>query len=92
MPGDEPRYRADSAEAVRSVVFEGLTLLFHRPSGMTHVLAPPAPQILHMLESGEATLGQLRSRMAEEYELSGDDDALAGRLGELVAAGLVEQK
>ncbi len=90
MPGREPRYRADPPDAVRSVELEGLTILFHRPSGMTHVLAPPGPQILEMLQGGEADLVELRRRLSDRFELTGEDEALAVRLEELVTAGLVE--
>ncbi len=91
MPGGEPRFRADPPSAVWSVELEGLTILFHRPSGMTHVLAPPAPQILDVLGE-EATFAELMARMTERFELTGGDDALAVRLEELVTAGLVERR
>jgi PqqD family protein of HPr-rel-A system len=91
MPGDEPRYRADPPDAARRVELEGLTLLFHRASGMTHVLAPPSPQILDMLLGSDATLAVLKTRMEERFELVGGADNLAARLEELVAAGLVER-
>jgi PqqD family protein of HPr-rel-A system len=92
MQGREPRYRADPADAVRSVELESLTVLYHRPSGMTHVLAPPGPQILDVLQEGEATLAELRARLSERFELTGADDALAVRLEELVDAGLAERR
>jgi PqqD family protein of HPr-rel-A system len=92
MQGGEPRYRVDPADAVRSVELETLTILYHCPSGMTHVLAPPGPQILEILQQGEATLAELRARMSERFELTGEDDALAVRLEELVAAGLAERR
>ena len=92
MQGREPRYRADPADVVRSVELETLTILFHRPSGMTHVLAPPGPQILELLQDSEATLAEIRTRMSERFELTGDDDALAVRLEELVSAGLAERR
>ena len=37
-----PVYAADPPETLPSVELEGLTLLFHRRSGLTHILAPPA--------------------------------------------------
>jgi PqqD family protein of HPr-rel-A system len=92
MQGREPRYRADPADAVRSVELEALTIVYHRPSGMTHVLAPPGPQILEVLQHGEATFAELRARMSERFELTGDDEALAVRLEELVLAGLAERR
>jgi PqqD family protein of HPr-rel-A system len=92
MQGREPRYHADPADAVRSVELEALTILFHRPSGMTHVLAPPGPQIMEVLRGGEATLAEIRARMSERFELTGEDEALAVRLEELVSAGLAERR
>ncbi len=85
------RFHADPADAARSVALEGLTLLFHRPSGATHVLAPPAPQILELLREAPATAAELRERMAARYELAGGQEALLARLAELEAAGLVRQ-
>ncbi len=84
-----PRYQADPDNAVRFVAIEGLTLLYHRPSGATHVLAPPAPQILEMLREAPASLDELRARMAERYELVGGEEELGARLAELESAGLV---
>ena len=41
-----PRYIADPEDAVRTVALDGLSVLFHAPSGMTHIVAAPAPEIL----------------------------------------------
>jgi PqqD family protein of HPr-rel-A system len=84
-----PRTQADPCDAVRSVELEGLTLLYHRPSGMTHVLAPPAPQILEVLREGAASLAELQAQMAARFDLDGGEPELAARLVELEAAGLV---
>jgi PqqD family protein of HPr-rel-A system len=84
-----PRYEADLPDVVRSVELEGLTLLYHRPSGATHVLAPPAPQILDVLREGAASLSELQARMAARFDLAGGEEELAARLAELEAAGLV---
>lgn len=91
MSGSEPRYRADPADAVLDVALEELTALYHRPSGTTHVLAPPSPQILESLREADATLIELEARMGARFEMIGDIGALAARLEELVAAGLVER-
>jgi PqqD family protein of HPr-rel-A system len=70
---------------------EGLTLLFHRRSGLTHILAPPAPQILAALARGPADAPLIAQRIAETFELEAEDPeaALTPRLAELEAAGLV---
>jgi PqqD family protein of HPr-rel-A system len=87
------RYAADPEECVRSVALDGLWLLFHKPSGMTHIVAPPAPQILEALRLGPADAGEILARMRAWYDLEGDDaaDAVEARLEELEAAGLVRR-
>ena len=87
----EPRYIADPEEDVSSVELDGLSLLFHRPSGMTHFIAAPAPQILAALRLGPADAAELMVRLRAWYDFEMDDDvdALEARIGELEAAGLV---
>ena len=84
-----PRYVAVAAEALLYVPLDGLTAVFHRASGGTHLLASPAPEILDAL-AVPATISELLARLAAAYDL-GDTDApgLAARLDELVAIGLV---
>jgi len=84
-------YAADPPETLRTVELEGLTLLYHRPSGLTHFLAPPAPQILEALAAGPATAAEIAARMGEAFEIESEDPAaaIAARLSELEAAGLV---
>jgi PqqD family protein of HPr-rel-A system len=83
------RYIADAETCFRSVELEGLTALFHVRSGMTHILAPPAPQILRALAGRSAELDELAQRLGEIFEVEGEQCALEARLLELEAAGLV---
>lgn len=84
------RYPASPSTALQIVPLDEFVAAFHRPSGTTHLLVAPAPQILAAL--GEPlTLAALAERLAETYELSGDVDELTARMDELVAAGLVER-
>jgi PqqD family protein of HPr-rel-A system len=87
------RFVADPPEAVRSVALETLTALYHRPSGTTHILAPPAPQILEALSDRPGDAGEILQRMGEKFDLSADDApaAIGARLAELEAAGLVRR-
>ena len=91
MPG--PRFLADPEECVETVALDGLWVLFHRPSGMTHIVAPPAPQILEALRLGPADAGEILARMRAWYDLEGDEaaDAVESRLEELESAGLVSR-
>jgi PqqD family protein of HPr-rel-A system len=88
-----PLYAADPPGACRTVELEGLTLLYHRRSGMTHILAPPAPQILDALADGPATAEEIAGRIGERFELDDADApaAVSARLAELEAAGLVRR-
>jgi PqqD family protein of HPr-rel-A system len=88
-----PRYIADGAELTRSVELEALTALYHRPSGMTHILAPPAPQILAALAGRSGDAAEVLERMGDAFEVEAEDPeaAIEARLGELEAAGLVRR-
>ena len=86
-------YAADPPGTMRRVELEGLTLLYHRPSGLTHFLAPPAPQILEALAPGPASPAEIAARIGETFEIESEDPAaaIAARLAELEAAGLVRR-
>lgn len=85
-------YRAASPATLRIVPLDALTLIYHRASGITHVVDAPVPEILEALGDGALTLDALLARLAGEYELiDADPMALAVRLDELAAAGLVER-
>ena len=86
-----PRYIADPHEQIREIELDGLTALFHLPSGMTHIVAPPAPQILEVLAGAPADAEELAERLSEKFELEGGSEAMAARLDELEAAGLVSR-
>ena len=84
-----PRYIADPPELVRSVALDGLTALFHRPSGQTHILASPAPEILAALSESPADVTELLARFA--VDAADAEEAMTARLAELEAAGLVRR-
>jgi PqqD family protein of HPr-rel-A system len=85
----DPVYAADPPGALRRVDLDGLAALFHAPSGMTHVVASPASEILEALAEGPADAEAILGRMRRRYELDGDAAAVAARLAELEQAGLV---
>jgi PqqD family protein of HPr-rel-A system len=87
-----PVYLADDPDALRAVTLDGLVALFHAPSGMTHIVAPPAPQILEALRQGPADARAILARIAELYTIEDEaEEAIEARLGELEAAGLVRR-
>ena len=88
MPG--PTYLADDAHELVTVQLDGLSLVYHGPSGATHIVATPAPEILDALRAGPADVAELLRRLHEAYEFDGDE-AIHARLGELEEAGLVRR-
>lgn len=86
-----PRYIADPESCFSIVELDGLTACFHRPSGMTHILAPPAPEILAALAGEAADLLELGRRLSASFEIQGGEEALAARVSELELAGLVSR-
>lgn len=86
-----PRYRAAAPACLIVRPLDSLTALYHRASGQTHLLAPPAPEIVELLGEEVLDADALLARLAARYDLADpDSEALAARLEELVAAGLVE--
>lgn len=64
------------------------TAVFHRPSGQTHLLVEPAPQILQML-SEPLNEAELLERLSRAFDITDDRDALSDRVRELAEAGLI---
>ncbi|HEX9954604.1 MAG TPA: HPr-rel-A system PqqD family peptide chaperone [Allosphingosinicella sp.] len=88
-----PRFVADPSDQLRAVPLETLTAVYHAPSGMTHLLAPPAPQILAVLADRPGTAEDVLERIAEQFDVEAGDasEAMASRLAELETAGLVRK-
>ena len=89
--GGEALFVAADAATLRIVPLDTLTLVYHRASGITHVVASPAPELITAL-AAPLSLDALMARLAADYDLpDADRAALAERLAELEAAGLVRR-
>jgi PqqD family protein of HPr-rel-A system len=85
-------YRAADPATLRIAPLDALTLIYHRASGITHIVDAPVPEILETLGGEALTVDALLARLGERFDLrDGEIAALAVRLDELVAAGLVER-
>lgn len=85
------RYRAAPAATLRIVPLDVLTLVHHRASGITHVVDSPVPELIEILQDQSLAVDEVLAALAAAHDLIDPDrDALAARLDELVAAGLVE--
>ena len=75
-----------------AVRVDAFLVVYHRTSGLTHLLTEPAPEMLASLGAGEATMDELTRRLGDSYDLTEASPALlAERLAELVDSGLVER-
>jgi len=88
----ETIFRVPPADTLLIAPLDEFTAVFHRTSGITHLLTEPAPQILAVLGEGASSLDVLLERLGRDYDLDdGTREALAARLKELVKAGLIER-
>ena len=83
-------YRGPPEDGLLIAPLDAFTAVYHRASGITHLLTEPAPQILAILQEGALSLDLLLDRLEPDYDLAdGTREALAARLDELIEAGLV---
>lgn len=81
------RYRAPPAGGLLIAPLDELVAIYHRASGITHLVVAPVPELLAAMAGEWRTL----ERLAIDFGLGPDErDLLVERLDELAAAGLVE--
>ncbi|WP_033073365.1 HPr-rel-A system PqqD family peptide chaperone [Sphingopyxis sp. MWB1] len=92
-------YCAPPRDALRVEPLGELTAIFDRRSMQTHLVAAPVPEILAALDQQGCTAAALADRLAEQFDLQGDDDGdpdvaaiLSDRLKELATLGLVKTR
>jgi len=88
-----PLYHTDFPNHCRTHAIDGLTLVFHRPSGTTHFLDSPAPEMLALLAETPLDATGLTQRLCERLGFPVDDEArtvVEARLTELIDTGLVQ--
>ncbi len=86
------KYRAAPKDDLIWHGLDSMTLLFHRPSGMTHMLADPAPAILEVMEEGPLSASEIVERLVAQFDVESAADAeniVLARLKELSGLGLV---
>ena len=88
----DPVYTADPEQAIRLTALDDLSVIYHRPSGMTHIVDQPVPEILAILRQTPSTAAALLATLARDHDIIADGvavDAIQGRLDELILLGLV---
>ncbi|MFK7841281.1 MAG: HPr-rel-A system PqqD family peptide chaperone [Sphingorhabdus sp.] len=89
-----PKYRAAAKDDLIWHGLDSMMLLFHRPSGITHMLADPAPAILEVIEDAVLTAPEIADKMYLMFDIESDADSeniILARLEELSALGLVSR-
>jgi len=84
----QPLYYRDSPDVVIEHDLDGLRLVFHRPSGITHIIASPLPEIFALLSEEACSVQDIWQHLSREYDLEGESEGLAQHLDELAALGL----
>ncbi|MGB5484992.1 HPr-rel-A system PqqD family peptide chaperone [Parasphingorhabdus sp.] len=86
------KYRAAAQDDLIWHELDSMTLLFHRTSGITHMLVDPAPAILEVMEGLSLSPAEIASRLTAKFDIETEIDAediVLARLEELSGLGLV---
>lgn len=88
----KPTYRAAPREDLIWHDLDSMTLLYHRPSGITHMLADPAPAIIDIMDGTALAVTEIATRLSAMFDIEAGvatEDIILARLDELAALGLV---
>ncbi|MEJ7934160.1 HPr-rel-A system PqqD family peptide chaperone [Sphingobium sp. AN558] len=88
-----PIHYRHEGDVILTRVLDDIVLLFHRPSGQTHIVVSPVPELLDALrEGGPATAADLLERLSRDFDLGPIDETgerIEAHLVELLALGLI---
>ncbi|MGC4250164.1 MAG: HPr-rel-A system PqqD family peptide chaperone [Sphingobium sp.] len=89
----DQQYRREGEGSILSCVLDDMVLLYHRPSGQTHMVISPVPEILDALQDGDpASARDVLRRLSRLYDLGPANDALpeiAAHMANMAALGLI---
>ncbi|MEH6662067.1 MAG: HPr-rel-A system PqqD family peptide chaperone [Parasphingorhabdus sp.] len=88
------KYRAAPKNDLIWHDLDSMMLLYHRPSGITHMLADPAPAIIEVMDNALLTAAEIATRLTALFDLETGVDAeeiVIARLGELRTLGLISR-
>ena len=87
-------YQAEPASRLLVEPLDAITLIYHRRSGITHMVAEPVPEILAAMGDQAVSAAMLVAKLSNQFDLGTDEDAevvVAARLEELAELGLVHR-
>lgn len=71
------RYRAEDAANLIQRSCGEVQAIYHRPSGQTHIVASPVPEILDAMGADCLEVGALHDRLAARFDLGTPNEAFA---------------
>lgn len=88
-----PKYKAEAADRLMVEPLDAMTLIYHRRSGITHIVAEPVPEILAAMGGDAINAAELATRLAArfDFEVADAEAIVAARLEELALLGLLER-
>ena len=88
------RYKAEPAAMLLVQPLDAMTAVYHRRSGITHIVSEPVPEILQVMAGETLTCGEIVARLRAAFDFDGADaeKLVAARLDEMASLGLLEQQ
>lgn len=88
------KYKAEPAAMLLIEPLDAMTAIYHRRSGITHIVSEPVPQILELMAGEALTCGEILTRLSAAFDLDGVDaqSMIAARLDEMTSLGLLEHQ
>lgn len=92
-------YQIRDIDNIKVQSLDYMSLLYDRNSGITHIIAEPAPQIIEALGNKALTPSQVEQYLQKTYDIKSDEDndaetfehIITARLDELVDMGLANK-
>ena len=88
------QYKAANPDDLILHELDSMTLVYHRPSGITHIVADPVPAILEVLEGKTLSAEEVGNLLSSNFQVDDETDLeniVLARLEELCKLGLVER-
>lgn len=88
------QFKIANSEDIILHMLDMMTLVFHRPSGLTHIVADPVPAILEVMQEGASSSDEIIKALESNFELEEGADVenvVLARLDEMHTLGLIER-
>lgn len=93
MPALPTTYSRDENAQLIVEQLDAMTVIYHRRSGITHIVAEPVPQILASMDAAPMTTAEIAQSITAAFDVNDAEvePVIAARLEEMADLGLVER-